>query len=290
MKPAFFIAWVIGIFMHFLVFVDSDKKSAREVNPVQCQEVTILPSYDSAFMNPVMICGDSSEQFFYSEVESAVCQDELCRLVYLKIYWDLAGYYARFEIFEDEPLTKNDHIEFSRADYDKLHDALKDPNSILGEKTKEELLDKSKERYSEKIDGYTGATAKEIKEVVVDGALYSTFTLWNLVNGDIRSRLKDHTKAHLNEQKLDQLLDSENPRTVQFGLKNMGKEDYVAQFPKLLTILARGNGLVNFYLVKKIPAEAFAKEANQAALKAIWENLDLNTRSVLERKMQDERS
>ncbi|MFW5877533.1 MAG: hypothetical protein ACOCUP_00330 [bacterium] len=148
---------------------------------------------DSTFLNDVFFCVTKDSCYYYSKIRTSVCEDKLCRIVHLKVYWDLAGNYLNFDTIPGLGLTKNNHNPFTEEDYIKIHHTLRNDNSILGEKTKDELLDKSENRYSEKIDGYTGATAKEIKKAVVDGALYSTHTLWNLINEEIRIRLKEYT-------------------------------------------------------------------------------------------------
>lgn len=75
-----------------------------------------------------------------------------------------------------------------------------------------------------KIDGLTAATAKEIKSVVVDGALYSTYTLWHLVHGNIKQQIQKYTLANYNSVIEKHLLRSGNPRTVVLVYTNRKKE------------------------------------------------------------------
>jgi hypothetical protein len=241
-----------------------------------------MPSRDSVFMNPVFLCSDiSGSYFYYSSIRTSVCNDTLCQMVTLNVFWDLAGNYSRFDTLPGRPLTKNDHIPFEKNDYQKLHATLSDENSILGEKKKEELLDETRSRYSEKLDAVTGATSHEIQSAVVDGALYSTYTLWHLINGEIKNMMREYTLSKYNSGMENQLLKSKNPKTVLFGLKNLDENDFLYRFETILDLMKSGNPLVNFSLAKKIPAKVLAIEENRKSIRSIWNILDRNTQSVL---------
>ena len=247
-----------------------------------CNRVLDLPSKDSVFINPVYFCkGDPGGFYYYSRLQTTVCEDTVCQLLDINVYWDLAGNYIRFDTVPGTPLTKYDHKPFTDQDYKKLQKTLADENSVLGDKIKDELLSTKEKRYSEKIDGLTAATAKEIKSVVVDGALYSTYTLWHLLHGNIKQQIQKYTLANYNSAIEKQLLRSDNPRTVVLGLKNMNKEDYVERFDQILKLMRSGNPFVNFYIAKNLPKIVFDSEENRDSLKEIWGRLDQNTRSIL---------
>ena len=247
-----------------------------------CKPVLELYSRDSSSMNPVYYCIDSlGGNFFYSDLKSTVCNDTLCRPIHLKVFWDLAGNYTKFDTISGSPLTKNDHLEFKSDDYQKLNQTLKDEYSILANKTSEELVDKSNTRYSDKIDGYTGATVQEVKSAVVEGALFSTYTIWHMVHGDIKTKIRSFSKKHFDDHIELQLLQSKNPKTVIFALKNMDSKKYLEQFEMIIGIMESGNFLVNFYLAKNIPLEVFNVESNKNELLRIWDKLDPNTKSIL---------
>src|SRR3546814_12757331 len=89
--------------------------------------------------------------------------------------------------------SKNDHLEFMQDDYIKLHKLLSDNNSIIKRKSKSELLDDTKTRVSEVVDAVTGATALEVKEAVVDGALYSSYTIYHIVYGPLSERIANYS-------------------------------------------------------------------------------------------------
>jgi hypothetical protein len=88
--------------------------------------------------------------------------------VYLDIYWDLAGHFTRFDTLPGKPLTKYNHRDFTSRDYLKLHLTMSNENSILGEKSPDELLDKTRYRFSETTDAITGATAREMPSTIVE--------------------------------------------------------------------------------------------------------------------------
>jgi hypothetical protein len=247
-----------------------------------CLQVMELAGRDQEYVNPVYFCSRTDgELFYYSSLKTTVCNDTLCQLVLLKMYWDPAGNYTSFDTLPGMPLTKNDHIPFTSQDYEKLHTALKDHNSVLGRKAEDELLDQYRTRYSGKIDAVTAATAMELRTTVVEGALYSTYTLWHLANGDIRRKIQDHTLANYNPAIEKQLLGSSNPMAVLLGLKYLDENDYMDRFDQIIDIMKYGSPLVNFYIAKKIPQEVFDIRSNRKSIEKIWHLLDQNTRSVL---------
>ena len=249
---------------------------------VNSEEVALLPGKDSVFLNPVFLTHSVDKHYFYESIlKTPVCNDTLCQVVQIKIFWDLIGDYISFDTLAGYPLTKNDHLPFSPDDYNKLQATLKDDNSILGRKTESELLDNNRYRYSQKIDAVTGATDMQIKNAVVDGALYSTYTLWHLVNGDISKVLSNCTIENYNSKMEEQLLFSDNNKSIIFALKQFEDKDYINRFQDVILIMKKGYPLVNFYIAKNLPSEVFLSEENQKSISLIWQLLDPNTKSIL---------
>lgn len=249
---------------------------------VVSEEVALLPGKDSIFINPVYFSYSEDGHFNYECIlRTPVCNDTLCQIVQIKIFWDLIGDYIRFDTLPGYPLTKYDHLPFTPEDYNKLQATLKDGNSILGRKSEYELLDNNLQRYSEKIDALTGATDLQIKNAVVDGALYSTYTLYHLVNGYIKTELLNCTLKNYNSKIENQLLLSDNPKFNIFALKQLNDQEYIDRFPEIIKLMEKGHPLVNFYIAKKLPPEVFAEGENIKSLKLIWPVLDPNTKSIL---------
>lgn len=246
------------------------------------EEVVLLPGKDSVFLNPIFITSSGKEYFYYEcNLRTPVCNDTLCQVVQIKVFWDLIGNYIRFDTLPGYPLTKNDHLPFTSENYNKLQTTLKNENSILGRKNENELLDNHQKRYSEKIDAVTGATDIQIKNAVVEGALYSTYTLWHLVNGTIKKELSGYTLKIYNHKIEQQLLYSNNTKSIIFALKQFDDQDYVVRFQEIIKIMENGHPLVNFYIAKNFPPAAFLPEENINSLEMVWEELDPNTKSIL---------
>ena len=268
-----------------IIFVTALSSFNSNYDP-NCKKVLELPSLDGSFTNDVYFCkNEAKESFFYSQIETSVCNDTLCRIVNLKVYWDLAGNFKKFDTIPGKQLTKNDHNDFTSADYSKLHKTLKDNYAVIGKKHVGAFIDKKQFRKSNKIDGVSGATKREIKEEVVDGALYSTHTLWKLINGKIKEQIKEYTNTNYNEQFEQQLLNSENGSTNLFVLQKFKDEDYVNKFNLVIEIMKRKHSLVNFYISKALPETIFKNNIQKQQLKDIWSYLDENSKSVLSKKL-----
>jgi len=154
---------------------------------------------------------DGLPDFYQCHVNTPVCSDGLCRSLILDVYWDLLGNFTRFEVPEYPPLTKWDHLEFSAEDYIKLGEILRDKNSILGTvKDVNTLFDPSTKKISETVDAVTGATSETIKNAVVPGAVYSSYTLWQVVNGEIPSRIQQYTVSYRGQDLINKFLLSDN--------------------------------------------------------------------------------
>ena len=134
---------------------------------------------------------------YQGEIMTPVCMDGLCQRVHILIYWDLLGNYQSYELPEGEMLTKTEHEPFSKNDYQKLHEILKKPHLLLQDFDIEKLLKSETLRKVEETDGYTGATAGTLRDHIVEGAVYSSYTLWHLVHGRIVDSLYSHTISEL---------------------------------------------------------------------------------------------
>ncbi|MFC1765019.1 hypothetical protein ACFL6U_23480 [Planctomycetota bacterium] len=159
-------------------------------------------------------------QCFGREIFTGVCNDGSCKPVRLRLYWDAIGDFLKYELPEGEGLEKNESDVFTKKDYKKLTEVLQNPVSVLNNYKIDELglISKAdvlqnpdptlnthyfdevvlKSEENDTVDGVTGATVVAIKDAVVEGAVYTTYTLWHIVYGQTRTKIKE-----LVEQKQD---------------------------------------------------------------------------------------
>jgi len=122
--------------------------------------------------------------WFGKNVRKVVCLTGECRIARLWLFWDGTGNYLGFQIPENDSITKNNHEKFTIADYKKLHKILGDSLSILKTITEDDLVDKPD------LDAHSGATKSSYREILIDGAAYSCYSLWHTVYGKTRKEVQ----------------------------------------------------------------------------------------------------
>ncbi|WP_321371140.1 hypothetical protein [uncultured Draconibacterium sp.] len=149
-----------------------------------------MPFYDGAVETPsisnlndsVLFAGDSAgnPQFYFQDVEAEVCEDKLCFPVEITLFWDVAGEFLAFHVSENTPLTKADHVLFTKYDYYQLFQLLNSPDSKLARYKKADLVQHNRKNTGA-VDAVSGATVRIAKEPMVNGAAFTCFSLWNIV-------------------------------------------------------------------------------------------------------------
>ena len=251
------------------VLADSCKLAFKSVN------------HEFAVENSIFICknSDAVPYCYAAEINTPVCEDTLCANVMLKMYWDLAGNYTGFDTIPGRPLTKFDHKKFTTDDYIKLDRILKNRNSILRMLKKEDLVDKSVKVKAQTVDAVTGATPKTISEAVVEGAVYSSFTLWHFVNLAVKDSMLKFTKNIYSEKVARQLLLSENYETQLFALRKWTPTDYELNSEMLFFVISNSVPLVRAFAISKTPLP-FANTENNVKFAALFANLDNYSKSI----------
>jgi len=120
--------------------------------------------------------------YYFSELFTEVCHNKDCKPVRVNIYWDLRGNYLKYELPDSAVLTKMDHADFLRYDYEKLHRILSNKHSVLGEYALAGLVSKQSGEVLTNVDGVSGATITTVKNDVIEGAAFTCHTLWHLVH------------------------------------------------------------------------------------------------------------
>jgi|SaaInlStandDraft_1057018.scaffolds.fasta_scaffold58608_1 hypothetical protein len=119
-------------------------------------------------------------------VDSVNCKEKSCEIVGVQLSWDSFGRYKSFKLKDGATLTKLDHKDFIKEDYQRLQAILSDRTSALAEVDRESLMNKTlyKKAHSS-IDGMTGATSLFLRNDVIAGAAYTCFHLWDLANSRV---------------------------------------------------------------------------------------------------------
>ena len=265
-------------------------KEYERVDTVQM--VFSFANKDTSSFNDVKLLLDTIGKplLYFSEIQTPVCIDGLCKPMHIGIYWNLLGSYVGYETFDESPLTKYDHDLFEAADHLKLHQLLSNPNSIIRRKKLSELFD-TNSRLTEKvkykgveIDGITGATNKEIKSSVVEGALFSCYTIWHLVHGAVTEQMAEHLDSIYDRHLAKAFLYSPYSDYQLYALKHLAAEDFDKYPDAIIDIFNSAKPLTRTYLLKKLPKDRLSSnEKLCAALYSNFSKVDINSRTLLMR-------
>ena len=231
---------------------------------------------------------DVLPELYRCKVNTPVCEDTLCRVLMLDVYWDLLGNFTHFRVPETMPLTKWDHLEFTREDYLKLSEILKDNESVLGTvQDVNALFDPSTKKISEKVDAVTGATRKTIQNAVVGGAVYSSYTLWHVVNGEIPASIRQFTRSYIKPALINKFLLSDNYHYHYEALNYLIAKGYEGHFNELVEMLGKSSPFVSRRAVLKFPQTWLENERFQFTITKELIHLDYLTQEIwLDRLME----
>lgn len=203
---------------------------------------------------------------YFRHIFTPVCYTGECKPVYINFYWDLLGNYLRYDLPEGKILTKMDHKEFDQANYDKLQEILGNPQSLLKDVTIYDLIGRDTDKLRDSVDAKTGATLKTIKNEVIEGAVYTCYTLWHIAYGKGCGEMKRLTDSLLTDDMLHAFLQSQNYHYQYFAMEK------VAENPAFLTdwleIIRGKNLFAARTALHKLNPEVFASADRQAWL---WE-------------------
>ncbi len=235
-----------------------------------------------------LVSEGNSPIFYESSFRTTVCDDEVCEIMFIRLLWDLVGNYVGYDTLGGHPLTKFDHEPFKPEDYSKLHELLLNEGSILKFKKKEELIDKEKVKASDVVDGTTGATAVEIKEEVVEGALYSSYTLWHLAySGAIKNLISAHTKERFDEGMKRNFLLSGREGYRLFAFQQFSREDFVTHQSDWISALHSDPPLIRKLILRNLPQELWNTETVQNNICGAFRDMDVNTKTILLNKLKN---
>lgn len=225
-------------------------------------------------------CIDSC--YFISHVYTPVCEENICYPIELEIRWDLLGYFKDYETPVKHPLTKFDHQLLTDRDQIKMRAILSNKYSVLRNMKVDDLIDKSITiKSAVKVDGVTGATRPSLKEEVVQGAIYSTYTLWHLVNGAAADSIRKRTESRLDNDLLRDFLRSGNPQYHYFALEKLPDDQKEPLKDDIIRLVRYGEGNVPFFAFDRLPQAIWSDPVYQTRLISMTGSLDFRLKNAI---------
>jgi hypothetical protein len=125
----------------------------------------------------------------------------------------------------------------------------------------------------------SGATPTTIKNAIVEGAVYSSYTLWHFVNGFVSDSIRAYTLHIYSEDIARQMFSSPNYETQLFAIKQLKTADYSTHFDQICQVIRHGVPLIKAYLIGEIPLPFNDQELNRKFVE-FFPELDLFSKSV----------
>ncbi len=195
---------------------------------------------------------------YFANVNIPVCQDQLCKEVRIKLYWNVIGQFVRFELIPGYELSKEDHILFTEKDYLMLDSILKNPGHILGQ-----IVNENKNANNSAIDIISGATIKVLDGEVVPGALYTCQQLWLLTNGMLVFEIQRETRRIMNSQLIEAIADLRSLKAYSFLIRNLSEVQLKRCLPLLIPVFSYEKSFLGKKLIQKLPERMFKRFENQ---------------------------
>ncbi|MFD2890284.1 hypothetical protein [Chitinophaga cymbidii] len=229
-------------------------------------------------------------QYFYRNIYTPVCNTGECKPVYINFYWDLMGNYMRFDMPPNEVLTKTDHREFLEKDYAKLQEILARESSLLAELKMEDLVVKGTENISDSANIKTGATLKTIKNEVIEGAVFTCYTLWHIAHGKVVEEIQQITESYTSPKLLHHFLRSSNHHYEYWAMeKVIGADGQVrAGYEEdIKGIIAGENIFTARHALQAVHPAFFATSARQRWLWEVYRPAVYPFQMAILRKLKD---
>lgn len=241
---------------------------------------------------------NSSIPIAYSrKIMTGVCIDGECRLVRIELFWSYSGNYEGFRLSKGELLSKAEHQPFGTSDYDQLHDLLGENNSPLANYRLDELA-KHQDTLPDDIDGISSATLQSVLDHSVQGAVYTTYTLWHMIYGTTRDEVRRVSTENLSAEVVKHILQSDQTKEKIWVLNHLPSEmNYSDELCIELLDLVRGsdmylaeralNAMPGRILTRDIQLSLSDLYPNSRIIKQRWIIFKLRDAAALEKELVD---
>lgn len=225
---------------------------------------------------------------YTSHVTTPVCEDKACLEAEVDIYWNLPGNFIKFSLVPENPLTKLDHIPFDNSDYQKLNEILLDKTPSFIHLKRSELTSGNVYESNE-VDGISSATIAEVKEDMVEGAIFTCYTLWYIANGGISFNIQEHTSKKIDHQLIAKMVRSENTESHYFLIENIKPAFFEGFLNEVVTLAMEYDAFFIQRIIEKGPENLNQNPLNQDFLLGYFNDLEYSSKNELLKKLKNGR-
>ncbi|MCC5931517.1 MAG: hypothetical protein JJU28_19885 [Cyclobacteriaceae bacterium] len=226
--------------------------------------------------------------YFYRDIITSVCFDNVCRPLDVKLLWNPTGRYLGFELENDEFLSKYEHEPFTNEEYIKLHNILSNPNLPLGNVSFNEVV-KTSSNIAQGIDGISGATSKDLSDYVVEGAAYTTHKMYKIIYGQTQDIIRELTHQFKGPDFINLLMNSENFYdkiwTMEFIRGQL--KLYPEVKSQIIELISSDNYSLSEKAINVLIAEDFENEELQVTVMGNFKKFDYGRRNWLIQLLKD---
>jgi hypothetical protein len=225
---------------------------------------------------------------YFRKIATEVCFDKKCRLLEITVYWNITGRYLGFELPDGEFLSKYDHEPFVAREYERLNELLADPMLPLGDISFEKLID-IPDTDTDSVDGLSGATTEDVSKMVVKGAAYTTYTLWNIVYGPSRDFVAHLTEMQLTPDLINLILQSSDISDRVWALNRIDQSSVLGSklTSTLLELISGEDFSLTYNAINAITPAHLSSDSLQLGLFAKYEEVDHSIQKMIIDKLME---
>jgi hypothetical protein len=219
---------------------------------------------------------------YSANIMAPVCEEGICYNVNVIFNWNLIGEFIDYQVQPYDPLTKLDHKPFTLGDYAKLQSILTNRDLVFTGLPADKLVVKAEET----VDGYSGATVEAIKDEVIEGALFTCYTLWHIANGAVVDSIREHTRRLLDKPMITKIIGYNSASAHYYLIDNMSEAQFEQNLPEIIGLIQTGKGYFPKNAIEKIPGRLFGSNEMQDFLIQNYDSLSYYTQVATLNKLQ----
>ncbi|MFO7938058.1 MAG: hypothetical protein R6V06_10710 [Kiritimatiellia bacterium] len=209
-----------AVFFTLIMSSCSLTDASKAIHPVMISHPGVNDGKISEFSLVQFMDVDGAPLEYCLDVDSVNCGDDRCEVIKVRIFWNALGAYRRLEFPGGGELTKNGHQVFSEDDYDKLNRILADKNSALKTFNPGSLAAAGR---ADDVDALTAPTPLFYQTSVVRGAVFTSYTLWHWVNGNITEQIRSVTAQSCKHEHLMRYVNNASVDLFNFALEQFAQ-------------------------------------------------------------------